>query len=268
MDFRLLHLIATVIDACDQRPSRGPGHPPSETIRVVVTLRRFLREGTPWRSLSATPGQASGATLRRCLRRWAERGLLAKVHALLVGMLRGHPDLILDTCSVRAKRSGDLTGPNPTDRGKRGTKYHIATDGDGVPVACAATAANVNDTLLFERLFLTAFAVVAKIGTVLADKGYDAEPHRELCRASGAEPCLHKRGRPHGSGLGKRRWPVERSNAWMLENKRLALRGARPPARAAGPGGPARLRRPVPAPGRLSLPGCRPPRKGILKTAS
>jgi hypothetical protein len=24
--------------------------------------------------------------------------------------------------------------------------------------------------------------------------------------------------------LGKRRWPVERSNAWLLENKRLALR--------------------------------------------
>ena len=39
-------------------------------------------------------------------------------------MLRGDPDLILDSCSVRAKRGGDLTGPNPTDRGKRGTKYH------------------------------------------------------------------------------------------------------------------------------------------------
>ena len=71
MDLRLLHLIATVIDACDQPPIRGPGHPPSETIRVVATLRRFLREGTPWRSLSATPSQASGATLRRCLARWA-----------------------------------------------------------------------------------------------------------------------------------------------------------------------------------------------------
>src|SRR3954464_13503611 len=114
MDIRLFHLIATVIDACDQQPSHGPGHPPTETIRVVVALRRFLREGTPWRSLTATPDQASGSTLRRCLRRWAERGLLAKVHALLAAMLRGHPDLILDTCSVRAKRGGDLTGPNPT----------------------------------------------------------------------------------------------------------------------------------------------------------
>jgi transposase len=224
LDFRLLHLIATVIDACDRPADRGPGHPPAETIRVVTTLRRFLREGTPWRSLTATEEQASGATLRRCLARWAETAVLAKVHVLLVSMLRGHPDLILDSCSVRAKRGGDLTGPNPTDRSKRGTKYHIGTDGDGVPVACAVTAANVNDTLVFERLFLVAFAVMARIRTVFADKGYDAERHRDLCRQFGAEPQIHKRGRPHGSGLGKRRWPVERSNAWLLENKRLALR--------------------------------------------
>src|SRR3954469_24754321 len=98
--------------------------------------------------------------LRRYLARWSEAGLLAKVHALLVSMLRGHPDLILDTCSVRVKRGGDLTGPNPTDRGKRGTKYHIGIVGGGVPVACAVTSANVNDSLVFERLFLAAFAVM------------------------------------------------------------------------------------------------------------
>jgi transposase len=198
-------------------------------VRVLATLRRFLREGTPWRSLTASPTEASGATLRRCLARWAGSGLLAQVHALLVGMLRGHPDLILDRLDVyvqpvRAKRGGDLTGPNPTDRGKRGTKYHIAVNGGGVPVACVATAANVNDTQVFERLFLTAFAVVARIRTVFADKGYDAEHHRDLCRKFGTKPRIHKRRQPHGSGLGKRRWPVERSNAWLLENKRLALR--------------------------------------------
>jgi hypothetical protein len=82
LDFRLLHLIATVIDACDQRRvsglGPGPGHPPTKTIRVVATLRRFLREGTPWRGLVATEDQASGSTLRRCLTRWGETGLLAK----------------------------------------------------------------------------------------------------------------------------------------------------------------------------------------------
>jgi len=224
LDFRILHLLATVIDACGRPQNRGRGRPPTETIRVVATLRRFLREGTPWRSLTAAEDQASGSTLRRCLTRWARDGVLARGRPVLVAMLRGHPDLILDTCSVRAKRGGDLTGPNPTDRAKRGTKYHAAVDGDGVPVACAVTAANVNDTLVFERLFLAAVAVMARIRTVSADRGYDAEHHRELCRIFGAAPHIHKRRQPRGSGLGQRRWPVERSDAWVLENRRLALR--------------------------------------------
>ena len=208
----MLDLIATVICCCERPREAGPGHPPTETVRVLATLRRFLREGTPWRSLKATKDMVSGSTLRRALARWARTGLLARVHAMLVAMLRGDPTLILDSCSVRAKRGGDLTGPNPTDRSKRGTKYHVAVTGGGIPVACAATAANVNDTVVFERLFLSAFAVMARIATVFADKGYDAEGNRVLCRRFGAEPRIHKRRRPHGSGLGKRRWPVERSN--------------------------------------------------------
>ena len=150
--------------------------------------------------------------------------MLARVHALFVARLRGDPTLILDSGSVRAKRGGELTGPNPTDRGKKGTKYHLAVTGDGVPVACMATAANVNDTVMFERLFLAAFAVLARIRTVFADKGYDAEANRALCRSFGAEPHIHKRRQPSGSGLGQKRWPVKRSNAWLWENKRLALR--------------------------------------------
>lgn len=224
MDRRILGLIATAMESCERRRSGGRGHPPASLVRVLASLRRFLREGTPWRSLRATADQASGSTLRRCLARWSRKGLLERVHALLVRLLRGHPDLILDSCSVRAKRGGELTGPNPTDRAKSGTKYHVATTGDGVPVACAVTAANVNDTVLFERLFLAAFAVMARIRTVLADKGYDAERHRELCRKFGVRPRIHQRGRAPGSGLGKRRWPVERTNAWLLENRRLALR--------------------------------------------
>lgn len=224
MEFRILAMLATALDFCAGPVETRRGHPPAATIRVLTTLRQFLREGTPWRSLKATVDKASGSTLRRRLQEWAQAHVLQQVHAVLVAMLRGHPDLILDTCSVRAKRGGDLIGPNPTDRAKPGTKYHVAVTGDGIPVACIATAANINDTVLFERLFLMAYAVLARIRTVFADKGYDAEPHRALCRAFGVKPCLHKRGRSHGSGLGKRRWPVERSNAWILENRRLALR--------------------------------------------
>ena len=65
---------------------------------------------------------------------------------------------------------------------------------------------------------------MARIRTVFAAKGYDTERHRDLCRRFGAKPRIHKRGQPRGSGLSALRWPVERSNAWVLENRRLALR--------------------------------------------
>jgi transposase len=140
----------------------------------------------------------------------------------LGGRVRSAGDLYL--CALACGLAGYAVLGNPTDRAKRGTKYHVAVDGDGVPVACAATAANVNDTLVFKRLFLAAFAVMARIRTVFADKGYDAEHHRNPCRQFGAEPSIHKRDQPRGSGLGKRRWPVERSISWVLDNRRLALR--------------------------------------------
>ena len=49
-----------------------------------------------------------------------------------------------------------------------------------MPVACLAPAANVNDTLASERQSLAAFAVMARIRIVCADKVYDAEHHRDL----------------------------------------------------------------------------------------
>src|SRR5690349_25177190 len=96
VDRRTLDLIATVIERCEGPGEPGPGHPPTETVRVLAALRRFLREGTPWRSLRATPMEASGSTLRRRLADWAAVNLLQRVHAVLVAMSRGHPDLILD----------------------------------------------------------------------------------------------------------------------------------------------------------------------------
>jgi hypothetical protein len=42
---------------------------------------------------------------------WLSARLPAKLRALPVGILRGHPDLILNSCFVRAKRGGGRTGP-------------------------------------------------------------------------------------------------------------------------------------------------------------
>jgi hypothetical protein len=54
---------------------------------------------------------------------WSTAALLRRVHAALVRMVRSGPettaaawDVVIDSRSVRAKRGGELTGPNPTDR--------------------------------------------------------------------------------------------------------------------------------------------------------
>src|SRR3954466_12840652 len=95
VDRRTLDLIATVIERCEVPGEPGPGHPPAETVRVLATLRRFLREGTPWRSLRATSAQASGSTLRRRLPGLAGAHPPPPGPPPLGAQLRGGPGLIL-----------------------------------------------------------------------------------------------------------------------------------------------------------------------------
>lgn len=38
------------------------------------------------------------------------------------------------------------------------------------------------------------------------------------------EPCIAQRGQPHGSGLGKFRWVVERTLSWLHQFRRLRVR--------------------------------------------
>lgn len=41
---------------------------------------------------------------------------------------------------------GPLTGPNPTDRGKRGSKIHLLVDRQGLPLSVGISAANLHDS--------------------------------------------------------------------------------------------------------------------------
>jgi hypothetical protein len=47
------------------------------------------------------------------------------------GLVEGKPGL--DECS--GQKGGEAVGPNPTDRGKPGSKHHILTDRNGIPLA-------------------------------------------------------------------------------------------------------------------------------------
>jgi hypothetical protein len=145
-----------------------------------------------WRELRAAGDRVCGATLWRRLSEWSAAALLRRVHAALVRMVRSGLeaaaaawDVVIDSCSVRAKRGGELTGPNPTDRAKRGTKYHVVVASEGIPLAASRSAANVHDTMLFPALLRRALVVCAAIARLYADAAYHSAENRRLCAAEG-----------------------------------------------------------------------------------
>jgi hypothetical protein len=221
-------LVAGIIDRIEGRPYRI-GRPPSPTVEVVETLRFSVREGVQWRELRAAAGRACGSTLRRRLDGWSATALLRQVRVALVRPVRSGPgtaswDVVVDSRSVRAKRGGALTGPNPTERGKAGTEYHVVAPTDGIPPAAVPSAADVHDTCLFPHLLRLAQVVCAAVGKLYADAGYDSAANRDLCLREGTQPCIREVGAPHGSGLGTVRCVVEHDCAWLLANKRLDRR--------------------------------------------
>jgi len=127
---------------------------------------------------------------------------------------------------------GGETGPNPTDRGKNGTKRHLIVDGRGTPLAITHSGANVHDS---EKAIELVDAIPPikrprgrprkRPGELLADAAYDAEEKiRRPLRKRGIRPRIRRRKSGHGSGLGKRRWVVEACFAWLFQFRRLRVR--------------------------------------------
>ncbi|WP_157983645.1 transposase, partial [Nocardiopsis sp. TNDT3] len=59
---------------------------------------------------------------------------------------------------------------------------------------------------------------------LFADRGYDYDKYRRILRARDITSKIARRGVPHGSGLGKACWAVERTFARLHQFKRLRIR--------------------------------------------
>lgn len=93
------------------------------------------------------------------------------------------------------------------------------------------TAANVPDVNELYDLVDAIPALRGKRGRprhrpteLYADRGYDSRAHRIGLRLRGIRPFIAKRNTGHGSGLGKKRWVVERTIAWFHDFPRLRVR--------------------------------------------
>jgi transposase len=139
---------------------------------------------------------------------------------------------VLDRQRLRAgEKGGELTGPNPTDRGKPGSKRHVLVDAHGIPLALLLSAANTHDSQLFEPL-LDAVPPVRQCagrprkrpGKLHGDKAYDHDRCRRAARRRGIMPRIARRGVDSSGRLGRHRWVIERTLAWFARFRRLTVR--------------------------------------------
>ena len=181
-------------------------------------------------------GCGSGSTCWQRLRDWEEAGVWEELHRVLLDRL-GKADEIdwsrasLDSASVPAK--GRKTGKNPTDRGKPGSKRHLVSDKGGVPLAVVLTAANIHDdSTIFEEAVDATEPIKGPGGgrprkrpeKLNADKGYDAKKCRKALRKRRIKSRITRKGVESSERLGRYRWVVERTLAWLGCYRKLTVR--------------------------------------------
>jgi transposase len=213
------------------------GRRPVPHRKALTGILFVLRTGIPWEDLPQEMGCGCGMTCWRRLRDWQQAGVWDRILQVLHDQLgvQGCIDwsrAALDSGSVRAMAGGPKTGPNPTDRGKLGSKHHIIVDRNGIPLARPLlTAANDNDSIHFDRVIDSIRPIRQQRGRprrrpakLHADKAYDHRPCRLICRIRHIQPRIARRGIESSSRLGRVRWVVERTLAWLHRFRRLAVR--------------------------------------------
>jgi transposase len=203
-------------------------HRPRIPDRVCFEAILFrLVTGCSW-DVAGRLGKGSETTLRRRRDEWVAVGAFAQlVEEAIVGFDKviglDLSDVSLDGSLHKAPCGGEGTGPNPTDRGKTGWKWSVATDTNGVPIGWVADGANRNDSVLLAPTLddVAERGLLGDVETLWLDRGYDSGLTRTrlLEREIGDAVIAKKRSRG-SSGSAKRqpmglRWPVERTNSWL-----------------------------------------------------
>ena len=224
------------------RPTPHPlgCHRPRIADRVCFEgILRRLVTGCSW----DVAGRISGAgetTLRRRRDEWTAAGVFEHLRReALAGYDRiiglDLSEVAIDGSQHKAPFGGEGTGPNPTDRGKSGWKWSLATDRAGIPLAWAIDGANRNDMALLAPTLteLHSRGLLAEVETLHLDKGYDNSVTLTLTTAAGIDDLVVAKRRKPGtpkitvtpannrSHTLALRWPVERTNSWFTNYGQL-----------------------------------------------
>ncbi|WP_369142114.1 IS5 family transposase [Streptomyces sp. R44] len=230
----LWDLVEPVLPSFHSRP-QGDGTAPIDQRAVFTAVVYVLTSGCAWRYLPPAFGVSPATTHRRCSV-WTASGVWRRLHSRGSGRDRSPRWTRLELRDRRCRlgaceQGGSLTEPNPVDRGKAGSKLHVLTDRQGLPVVVGASAANDNDVQALRPLILGIPATRSRRGPrrrhpnkVRADKAYHSAGNLAWLRERNITPRIARPGVESSERLGRHRWKIERSISWLFGCRRLTVR--------------------------------------------
>ncbi len=188
-----------------------------------------LVTGSAWVDVEALMGnRVSDTTLRDRRDQWIRAGVFDRLADEAVAGYDRVVGLDLSECSVdgsqhKAPLGGEGTGPSPVDRGKRGWKWSLFADHNGIPLGWAGDGANRNDCVMLEPTLdaVAARGLLIDCETLHLDRGYDNGVVRDVVAGAGIGDLVCSKVRRRGAGKAKKvvplglRWPIERTNSWL-----------------------------------------------------
>lgn len=224
--------VSPLIPKSERNPNRrykrktGGGRKSIPHRKIFEAILYVLRTGCQWKAL---PKERFGSpsAIHTHFMRWMQAGFFV---ALWRAGLAEYDEMegiswnwqSIDGALVKAPLALEAVGRNPTDRGKKGSKRHLLTDGRGVPLSIVVTGANRHDVTQLE-LVLDEIIVERPEDIeqhLCADKGYSGSPALEAMTDRKYIPNVKQRGeeiqeKEKIPGYKARRWVVEVCHSWV-----------------------------------------------------
>ncbi len=214
------------------KPKADTGRPSYSNRELLPGILKVLRSGMRWRDLDRAD-LPSGVTHWRRLRFWGFKFGLKVTWEKILKDLNEIKRLNINIASidgsmVQSFNFLDTTGYSGKYH-KTGTKISTLVDFLGTPFNIIFASDETHDMPL--AIPTIANNSVGKPRTILADKGYDSDPFRFKLKQNEIDTNIpnrnienRKRQKNYNISLGKMRFKIERTNAWIKSFRRLRFR--------------------------------------------